>query len=178
MLRIAEEKNYDIAWAKQDITELSYPKNYFDVVISRMVFHHFYDSKLLLTALLNVCKILKDEGKFIFIESIPCDDRFLPEWKTLISKEDRNYHSRFDWLRIMESLFYIEKEYVYILKDQSIKNWLDNAKVDSEKKEELWMNHLFMNEEHKKLCNYKSIENDITVDFKHMILVLKKKEVW
>jgi hypothetical protein len=74
------------------------------------------------------------------------------------------------------NFFQFINENQFILKSQSIMNWLNNTCNEQKEKDEIINRHIETSETYKTLVNYSTLNDDIFVDIKHlMILALKIK---
>ena len=69
------------------------------------------------------------------------------------------------------SKFSIIRQDNYILKKQSIKNWLNNTCNDESERQNIINRHRITSEEYKLLVNYEETENDIMVNICHFIII-------
>ena len=73
-------------------------------------------------------------------------------------------------------IFQIIDKNQFILKSQSIINWLNNTCNEQKGKDEIINRHIETSGTYKTLVNYSTLNDDIFVDIKHlMILALKIK---
>lgn len=164
-------KDIDTRVATAD--NLPFEDNFFDKVIIRMVLHHIETENL--DKVIGECKrVLKPGGILLAAEGVPIQDDLIHSFKTLIEdKEERIFFMSKD-LELLISIHFdtIEIKYI-IMKQQSIKNWLNNSGTDYVKYKKIWSHHSNKsNAEYKKAANFtKTDDDDILCDFKHCIVL-------
>tara|TARA_B100001250_G_C19789212_1_gene785630 strand:+ start:424 stop:1146 length:723 start_codon:yes stop_codon:yes gene_type:complete len=152
-----------------DAHNLDFEVNWFDLIYMRNVIHYIESPEIVFS---EIYKCLKPGGYFLFSQVIPPSDLISNEYDWLIGR-DIHYPTKneiFNWL----NLFSVKGDNEFILKRQSIMNWLNNTCEDQFKKEQILDRHRCSSDKYKSLVNYYEDKNDILVDIKHLMILLKK----
>ncbi len=116
----------------QDVHNLEFPKNYFDIIVCRNGLHHFIGIKKALMEMRRVLK--KSTGKIVIVEGIALNENDVALWRSILELKDParrnsfatlhsgNYEAFFAQLLIKAGLHY-ERSRIYCV-DRSVKNWL------------------------------------------------------
>jgi SAM-dependent methyltransferase len=68
----AEKGLTNLSWDQGDVTTLPYPDGSFDIVATRLSFHHFLEPLAVLREMVRVCK---PGGRILVIDSCPSEDK-------------------------------------------------------------------------------------------------------
>ena len=112
-----------------DVHKLKFDNNTFDLIYMRNVIHYIDNPSL---ALSEIYRCLKPGGHFLFSQVIPPDDSVSEEYDWLISR-NLHYPTKSEIINLLKD-FHIEDINHYILKSQSIMNWLNNTCNDEKEK--------------------------------------------
>lgn len=159
---------------KRDIKESLFKEEVFDKVTARMVFHHIIEGTQ--DAMDECYKVLKKGGKMIISEGVPPSKEVKQDYEDIFKlKETRLTFLPEDILELMEtSGFTNVKVYTYIMKDFSIKNWLNNSAASKENQDKIFDMHVNGSELFKKEFNVKIVDGDCLINVKHAIVVGEK----
>lgn len=164
---------------KWDISELLFANNSFDKVVARMVFHHILDN--LDRVILRCYDLLKDRGSLIVAEGVPpTDDKSVIDWYTHMFsfKEKRRTLTEQQLKDLFEHNGFVNvKSIVYTMKNFSIKNWLENSGLDSNKQKKIMKLHTDADQRIKDAYNMKITKNDCVLDTKNIIIIGQKKSI-
>jgi hypothetical protein len=103
---------------------------------------------------------------------IPPDDSISDEYDYLVGR-DIHYPTQREILDLYSIFENIEISH-FILKRQSIMNWLNNTCENDNQKQIIIQRHEETSTEYKRLANYQETEEDILVDIKHLMLLGRK----
>jgi len=159
---------------KRDIRDSFFHDNIFDKVVVRMVFHHILERT---QEAMNECyRVLKKGGKMILSEGVPPSSKIMEFYKKVFRlKEERLVFSEEDLLNLMKNAgFKNIKMIPFIMKETSIRNWLDNNCLPKEKKDRIFEMYVTAPEVVKQAYNMKIINGDCLIDVKDIILVGEK----
>ena len=151
-----------------DLKNMPFTDDLFDRVILRHVIHHCvgYTSLVIKEAR----RILKPEGKIVICESIPISDDCISDFSQIVTlKENRLVFTAENFWQMLFKFKDICAGSI-ILKQQSIKNWLDNCIEDNFLKIRIFDNHKFTSGIYKKAANMVEADNDILVDMKFIVV--------
>lgn len=161
-------------FVRLDIRDKFFHNNVFDKVVARMVFHHILKDTQ--AAMNNCYNTLKHGGRFIIIEGVPPHDKLKDEFSHIFAlKEKRNVFLKNDLIDIMKkSGFKNIKEKIFIMKNFSVKNWLENSGLSKYKQQKIFNLHINSSILFKKEYNLKIVNNDCLIDVKDIMLMGEK----
>jgi len=166
---ISEEmmKNLDKRISKivADAHFLPFKENIFDLIVMRNVLHYLNDPKAVFA---EIKRCLFRGGGFLFAMVIPFEDEISEEYDWLIGR-DIHYPTKSEILLLFKS-FKILRVKEFILKSQSIMNWLNNTVNNEDKKKEIFQRHLNASDLYKRLVSFVTKDGDIFVDIKHLMI--------
>ena len=151
-----------------DLKNMPFTNDLFDIVILRHVLHHCVGYTSLVIE--EARRVLKPEGKIIICESIPISDDCTSDFAQIVTlKENRLVFTAENFWQMLFKFKNICAGSI-ILKQQSIRNWVDNCIEDSFLKIRIFDNHKFTSETYKKAANMVEIANDILVDMRFLVV--------
>lgn len=165
----------NLYFRKADITVLSDQYlNAFDKVTARMVFHHIIEDTW--KAMDNCYDALKARGKMILAEGVPPINEVMDEYRAIMQlKEERLCFREEDLFSLMsEARFKNIKIYPHIIRQFSVKNWLQNNGLHQDIQEEIFRLHVEASGIFKQAYNMVITEDDCLIDTKNLILVGEK----
>lgn len=153
-----------------DAHDLPFEDRTLDLIYMRNVIHYLDDPQ---KAVYEINRCLKKGAYFLFSQVIPFSDDISKEYDWLIgrnihyptSREILNYFTPFSIVNKKE----------YVLKSQSIMNWLNNTCKNGTTKKDIIKRHHGTSEKYKSLVNYSTPHGDIFVDIKHYMVLAQKK---
>ncbi len=157
-----------------DIRSLDFEQCLFDKATARMVFHHVLTDAE--NGVRDVHRILAKEGAFILSEGVP-PSKALGDWysEMFALKEDRRTFFEDDLVKLVEIAPFKKIETrVHMVRNVSIRNWLENGAVSEENQTEIWKMHKNLNANGKAAYNMVEADDDIYLDMKFIILVATK----
>jgi ubiquinone/menaquinone biosynthesis C-methylase UbiE len=170
MLAKAQEKNHqdNIFYLLMNAEHMSFNSDIFDVVVSRMCFHHIDNTS---KAIGECHRILKDNGRAVICEVIPPTDCHNFYINMLKYKEKRHVFSFENMRQLLTNSGFKQVNYTfYRMKQISISNWLNNNNLSKEVQKiiyNLWINSP---DYVKKTHNMNIIDDDVFVDWLFMIV--------
>jgi len=123
-------------------------------------------------ALSEIYRCLKPGGYFLFSQVVPPDDSISEEYDWLVGR-DIHYPTQEEIIQLFSKLSIVGQNN-YILKKQSIIDWLNNTCNDESEREEILDRHRRTSKIYKSLVNFEETENDILVNIKHIIIIGNK----
>jgi len=170
MLEIAKQENSfkNINYHLMNVEEMHFDDKIFDLIVARMTFHHVEQQN---KAILECYRILKPGGAFVVCEAVPAMGvrSFFTDMFKL--KEKRRVYSLDDLIHLLELGKFKDIDYcIYVMKDVSVRNWLENGKVTNEN-----INSIFSMLKNappyvRKAFNVQEIANDVLLDWKFAIV--------
>ena len=159
---------------KRDIRDPIFYDNVFDKVTARLVFHHIIRNTQ--KAMDECYRVLKNGGKMVLSEGIPPTPEIKMDYMKIFElKEERLAFLREDLVNMMrKSGFKSIKIIPYIMKNFSVKNWLENSGLPQEKQDKIFEMHITGSDVFKKAYNMKISNSDCLIDVKYLILVGEK----
>ena len=159
---------------KRDIKDSLFYDKVFDKVTARQVFHHILENTQ--KAMDECYRILKKNGLIILSEGIPPSPEVKEDYiKIFKLKEKRLTFLEEDLKKLMvKSGFKSIKSVMHVMRNFSIKNWLENCGLPTEKQDKIFKMHVTGSEVFKKAYNMKIVSGDCFIDVKSIILVGKK----
>jgi len=173
MLKHSNWKNNKY-FIKRDIRRRFFHEHIFDKVTARMVFHHIIDETE--EAMEECYRILKKGGKMILSEGIPPIPEIKDEYiKIFKLKEERLTFLEEDLVKMMEkSGFKNIKILTHIMKEFSVRDWLENSGLQKEKQDKIFEMHVTGSDTFKSAYNMKIVNGDCLIDVKNLIVVGEK----
>lgn len=159
---------------KRDIRCPIFHEEVFDKITARLVFHHITEDTQ--RAMEECYRILKKGGKMIISEGVPPTDEVKEDYKKIFKlKEKRLVFTEKNLKELMEiSGFKNIRVTNYMMKNFSVRNWLENSGLCEEKKRKIFNMHVNAGNVFKKAYNLKTTENDCLITIKNLILVGEK----
>jgi len=153
-----------------DAHALPFQDDSFELIYMRNVVHYLDDPEL---AFSEIYRCLKQNGYFLFSQVIPPDDSISEEYDWLIGR-NIHYPTHASIVELF-SIFTVLRKNIFIFKNQSINNWLDNTCDNEEEKTIVKNRHLNASKRYKWLAKFKKMDDDIFIDIKHLIVLVIKK---
>lgn len=180
MLNKAEEEHNatNIEYIKADAETLTFDKKHFcaemfDIATARMTFHHIEHWN---SALSECYKILKPEGRIVISEGVPPIGALSFHRKFLIEKEERKIFTTDDIIWYLEKNNFKDIDFkIHIMKDVSIKNWLENSGLPKDVQKTLYQMRLDSPAYAQKAENMQIHNGDILTDW-HFAIVTGVKQ--
>lgn len=159
---------------KRDILQPIFCNDIFDKITARMVFHHITENTQ--KAMDECYRVLKKGGKMVLSEGIPPIPEVKEDYAKIFElKEDRITFLEQDLIDLMKKAgFKNVKTITHIMKNFSIKNWLENGCVPKEKQDKIFEMHVTGSDTFKKAYNMKIVNGDCLIEVKNLILVGEK----
>lgn len=166
--KIENKDRYKIFCFDIELDDINEIANDFDIIISRMVFHHLNnweaDSKKLLSR-------LKRGGLYLICEGNPPDIQTIPWYEEMFKyKETRRTVSEVDLINLFLGL---NLEFVRtrstLVKNNSLDNWLENSDLDETNKSIVRKMHHESPEYVRQAYNMKEVNGDILMDWKFSV---------
>ncbi len=161
---------------KRDVRNPIFCDCVFDKVTARMVFHHITEKT---QAAMDECyRVLKNGGRMVLSEGVPPAPEIKKEYKAIFKlKEDRLTFLEEDLVELMrKSGFKKIKVFIHIMRNFSVKDWLENGCLPKEKQNKIFEMHVTASDIFKKAYNMKILNGDCLIDVKNLILVGEKRE--
>ena len=158
----------NVFFYQMDAEELDITENSYDIVVSRMCFHHIDNPQ---HAIKECYRILKPGGNMVLCEAIPpyCCYQFYVELFEI--KEKRHVFTSDDLIFLFELAGFSSVDFsLHVMKQVSIRNWItNNALWDSKQKKlfDMWKNSP---DYIKQIHNLVLSDDDILVDWLFMIV--------
>jgi len=166
---ISKIENKSISAQVGDAHNLKFENNTFDLIYMRNVIHYIDHPE---KAFSEIFRSLKSGGYFLFSQVVPPEDSISEEYDWLVGR-DIHYPTQTEIINWMK-VFQIINKKDFILAGQSIMNWLNNTCKDKKEKTEIITRHIETSEIYKSMVNYSSLNDDIFVDIKHLMILTKK----
>ena len=152
-----------------DAHNLEFDNNTFDLIYIRNVLHYIDNPDLVFS---EVYRCLQPGGYFLFSQVVPPDDSISKEYDWIVGR-DIHYPTRREILQYFSRFSIIGKNN-YILKKQSIINWLNNTCNDESERQKIINRHRKTSDMYKSLANFEETQNDILVNIRHFIIIGNK----
>ena len=149
--------------------DLPFENNSFDLIYMRNVIHYLENPKKVFN---EIYRCLKPNGSYLFSQVVPPDDSISKEYDWLVGR-NIHYPTKSEILELFSLFNEIEHD-DFILKNQSIMNWLDNTFENEKKKKNIIARHHKTTKKYRLMSNYFESKNDIFVDIKHFMVTGKK----
>ena len=164
----------NLYFVKEDIRNKLFNEGTFDLITARMVFHHILKN---IGAAMNECyRVLKNGGTFIISEGIPPHPDIRDDYEKIFKlKENRNVFLEKDLIDMMKlSGFTDIKSKEHIMRNFSVRNWLENSGLSYKKQDKIFEMHVTASPKFKKAYNLKIINGDCLIDVKNIIITGRK----
>lgn len=146
--------------------------NSIDRIVCRMVLHSEFER--IDDIIKEFKRVLKDNGNLIISEGVPMDDSILDFYRSfLFKKEKRDVFTKYYLINTLKDFHDITTQEI-ILKNQSIKNWLENSNTEKELANEIFRIHMQAPKEIKEKINMIEENDDIYCDWKFVIIKCTK----
>lgn len=151
-----------------DLKNMPFNNDLFDRVIFRHVLHHCVGYTSLVIE--EARRVLKPEGKVIICESIPISDECISDFAQIVTlKENRLVFTAENFWQMLFKFKNICAGSI-VLKQQSIRNWLDNCMESHFLEAEIMNRHYNASKAYKEAANMKETNEDILVDMKFLVV--------
>ena len=159
---------------KRDIREPLFYDEVFDKITARQVFHHILENTQ--KAMDECYRVLKKGGIIVLSEGIPPSPEVKKTYIEIFKlKEKRLTFLEDDLVKLMKRAgFKNIKSIMHVMKNFSIKNWLENSGLPNKKQDKIFEMHVTGSEIFKKAYNMKIVNGDCFIDVKSIILVGEK----
>ena len=131
---------------------------------------HYIDNQE--KAFSQIYRCLKPAGYFLFSQVVPPDDSISEEYDWLIGR-NIHYPTQEELTKFFVK-FSIMEQNNYILKKQSIMNWINNTCNDESDRQKTINRHRITSNAYKALANFVETENDILVNINHFMVLSRK----
>ena len=152
-----------------DAHKLEFDNNTFDLIYMRNVIHYIDNQE---KAFSQIYRCLKPGGYFLFSQVVPPDDSISEEYDWLIGR-NIHYPTQTEITKFFVKFSIIEQNN-YILKNQSIMNWIHNTCNDESGRKETINRHRTTSKAYKSLANFEETENDILINIIHYMVLSRK----
>mgnify|MGYP001452093536 CR=1 FL=1 len=149
--------------------DLPFENNSFDLIYMRNVIHYLENPKKVFN---EIYRCLKPKGTYLFSQVVPPDDSISNEYDWLVGR-NMHYPTKNEILELF-SLFKQIKHDDFILKNQSILNWLDNTCQNEAEKKNIIERHQNTSKKYRFMADYHELEGDIYVDIRHFMVTGEK----
>lgn len=172
----AEKRNLDnMVFIKGLAEDLPFLDNSFDIVISRLAFHHFPDSE---TAFREMARVLKPSGKLVMIDMEAVDEELRTERDSLEKMRDISHERMLSRIE-METMFLscgltIASE-ESADRSQRLSAWLDLTKADDKAKDFITQKMLEEMQGGSKTGFFPYMKDDAIWFDQHWILLIGRK---
>ena len=153
-----------------DAHKLEFDNYSFDLIYMRNVIHYIDNPDLVFS---EIHRCLQSGGYFLFSQVVPPNDSLSEEYDWIVGR-DIHYPTQGEIVKLFLKYSNLKRDY-FILRNQSIMNWLNNTSNDKHIKEDIIIRHKATSDQYKTLVNYKMKDDDILVDIKHLIILAQKK---
>lgn len=148
------------------------PDGSIDRIICRMVLHSEFER--IDNIIKEFKRILKDNGNLIISEGIPMDNSLLDFYRSFLFKKEKRDVFTIDYLINILKDFHDITTREIILKNQSIKNWLENSNTEKKLADEIFRIHIQAPKEIKEKINMIEKNDDIYCDWKFITIKCTK----
>ena len=149
-----------------DAHDLPFEDSSFKLIYMRNVLHYLDDPVL---AFSEIYRCLKSNGYFLLSQVIPPNNSISKEYDWLVG---RNIHYPTEReIKIIFPDFSNLKQDIFILKNQSIMNWLNHTCNNNSQKQKILSRHRQTSDTYKTLANFIDTKNDILVDIRHIMII-------
>ena len=160
---------------KRDVRDPLFYDNIFDKVTARMVFHHITEGTQ--KAMDECYRILKTGGRMILSEGIPPTPEVKEDYINIFKlKEERITFLEEDLIGLMKkSGLKNINTITHIMKNFSVKNWLENSGLPQQKQDNIFELHVTGSDLFRDAYNMNIVNGDCLIDVKNLILVGEKR---
>jgi len=148
---------------------LPFDDSYFKLILMRNVIHYIDDPEL---AFSEIYRCLMPNGYFLFSQVVSPDDSISEEYDRLVGR-NIHYPTQGEIIQLF-SIYRSVTQDNFILKNQSIINWINNTCNDKSQKKHIIDRHRQTSDTYKRLSNYSETANDMFVDIKHFMVLGQK----
>ena len=148
---------------------LPFDDSYFNLILMRNVIHYIDDPEL---AFSEIYRCLMPNGYFLFSQVVSPDDSISEEYDRLVGR-NIHYPTQGEIIQLF-SIYRSVTQDNFILKNQSIINWINNTCNDKSQKKHTIDRHRQTSDTYKRLSNYSETANDMFVDIKHFMVLGQK----
>ena len=166
---IAKIDHPDITPMVANAHNLPFEDASFELIYMRNVIHYIDDPVL---AFSEIYRCLKPNGCFLFSQVVPPEDSISQEYDWLVGR-NIHYPTQGEITQLFSNYSNVESSQ-FILKNQSIMNWLNNTCRDESEKQEAIERHKKTSKYYKSIANFTERDNDIMVDIKHFMIIGEK----
>ena len=166
---INQINNEEITTIVANAHDLPFENNSFDLIYMRNVIHYLENPKKVFN---EIYRCLKPKGSYLFSQVVPPDDSISKEYDWLIGR-NIHYPTKNEILELF-SLFSEVVHDDFLLKNQSIMNWLDNTIENKKNKKYIIDRHHKTTKKYRLMSNYHETKSDIFVDIRHFMVTGKK----
>jgi len=149
--------------------DMPFENESFELIYMRNVIHYIDDPAL---AFSEIYRCLKPNGCFLFSQVVPPDDSISEEYDWLVGR-DIHYPTKKQISDLFSQFKGIRND-EFILREQSIMNWVNNTCENESQKKEIINRHYNTSKLYKFLASFKEFDGDILVDIKHLIVIGQK----
>ena len=148
---------------------LPFDDSYFKLILMRNVIHYIDDPELVFS---EIYRCLMSNGYFLFSQVVPPDDSISEEYDRLVGR-NIHYPTQGEIIQLF-SIYRSVTQDNFILKNQSIINWINNTCNDKSQKKHTIDRHRQTSDTYKRLSNFSETANDMFVDIKHFMVLGQK----
>ena len=148
---------------------LPFDDSYFKLILMRNVIHYIDDPEL---AFSEIYRCLMPNGYFLFSQVVSPDDSISEEYDRLVGR-NIHYPTQGEIIQLF-SIYRSVTQDNFILKNQSIINWINNTCNDESQKKHTIDRHRQTSDTYKRLSNFSETANDMFVDIKHFMVLGQK----
>ena len=148
---------------------LPFDDSYFKLILMRNVIHYIDDPEL---AFSEIYRCLMPNGYFLFSQVVSPDDSISEEYDRLVGR-NIHYPTQGEIIQLF-SIYRSVTQDNFILKNQSIINWINNTCNDKSQKKHTIDRHRQTSDTYKRLSNFSETANDMFVDIKHFMVLGQK----
>ena len=148
---------------------LPFDDSYFKLILMRNVIHYIDDPEL---AFSEIYRCLMPNGYFLFSQVVSPDDSISEEYDRLVGR-NIHYPTQGEIIQLFSKYRSVTQDN-FILKNQSIINWINNTCNDKSQKKHTIDRHRQTSDTYKRLSNFSETANDMFVDIKHFMVLGQK----
>jgi len=148
---------------------LPFDDSYFKLILMRNVIHYIDDPEL---AFSEIYRCLMPNGYFLFSQVVSPDDSISEEYDRLVGR-NIHYPTQGEIIQLFSKYRSVTQDN-FILKNQSIINWINNTCNDESQKKHTIDRHRQTSDTYKRLSNFSETANDMFVDIKHFMVLGQK----
>ena len=166
---ISKINHPNIAAMIGDARKLEFDNNTFDFIYMRNVIHYIDNQEEVFS---QIYRCLKPGGYFLFSQVVPPDDTISDEYDWLLGR-NIHYPTQAELTKFFVK-FSIVGQNNYILKKQSIMNWLNNTCNNKSERQKTINRHRTTSKIYKSFANFEETEHDILININHFMVLSKK----